>query len=225
MGIVRMGPPEDVIEFLKSSFNVNLFIETGTFYGGTTIWASKIFDRVKTIEYSNDIFNITKEKYKELQNVDFIFGDSRKELKDIVAALEAPALFWLDAHWCSFGSYGEKDQCPLLEELDIINSSEFEHFLLIDDARLFLSPPPLPNLLEYYPNIQQIIEKLNKKHHEIVIYEDVIIAVPFFAKKVFLEFMQEKTTKDQEEASRKYAIDQKKKKIKYVIKRILRLEF
>lgn len=196
MGIIRMGIPKDITLFLKQKFNITHFIETGTFHGGTAVWASEEFERVKTIEFSKQIYLTTKNKFDSIKNVEFIYGDSRIELKRIVDSLDLQALFWLDAHWCGLNSYGENDQCPLLEELSLLTESTIPQFILIDDARLFHAPPPLPNSTKYYPDIFEITSVLHKKQTRYTcIFEDVIISVPEFAKESFLHFMQEKTTK------------------------------
>lgn len=56
MGIVRMGAPEEEIIFLKQLFHLTRFVETGTFKGGTSIWASQFFKQVDTIEFSKPIY-------------------------------------------------------------------------------------------------------------------------------------------------------------------------
>lgn len=90
------------------------------------------------------------------------------------------------------GSYGENDQCPLIEELNIISSSPISHFILIDDARLFMAPPPLPNLIKFYPNINQITETSNK--YSLTIYEDVIFMLPVNTQEAFGIYLQKKIT-------------------------------
>lgn len=52
MGIVRMGPPNDLILMLKECSEVNSFIETGTYLGNTAYWSSQKFGQVITLEYS-----------------------------------------------------------------------------------------------------------------------------------------------------------------------------
>jgi len=192
MGIVRMGAPEEEIIFLKQLFHINRFVETGTFKGGTSVWASQYFKQVDTIEFSEAIYQETSQKFKHLANINFINQDSRIALAEIIRAATEPILFWLDAHWCSMGSYGENDQCPLIRELNIISSSPVSHFILIDDARLFMAPPPLPNLIKYYPNINQIAETSNK--YTLTIYEDVIFMLPVNAQEAFSIFLQKKVT-------------------------------
>ncbi len=81
MGNIRLGIPQEIVLFLKEISRIDLFIETGTFQGLTTCWASDHFGSVKTIEFSKDIYINTKSKYSHLLNIEFIFGDSRKKLQ------------------------------------------------------------------------------------------------------------------------------------------------
>lgn len=188
-----MGIPKDISVFIKNTYNVNHFVETGTFHGDTSSWASQYFKSVDTIEFSEILYSKTKANFENINNINFIFGDSRIELKKIVSKETEPILFWLDAHWCSGDSYGKNDQCPLLEELKIINSSSFNHFILIDDARLFLAPPPLPNDLKFYPTVNQIVDCL--KNQFITVFEDVLFIMPIDKRESFCNYLQEKTTK------------------------------
>jgi hypothetical protein len=196
MGIVRMGVPEDVAQFISDKYNVDTFVETGTFHGDTAVWASQKFKSVKTVEFSKEIYDATTAKHGAVPNIEFLFGDSRDHIKNLAATLKQPALFWLDAHWCGVNSYGKEDQCPLIDELTFLMDSGVDHFILIDDARLFESPPPLPNSTKYYPDLYQILSTLHKdKKRYTCIFEDVIISVPGFAREQFVEFMQVKSTK------------------------------
>lgn len=189
MGIVRMGPPTEIILKLKKAYGIRNFIETGTYYGNTAYWASQVFEKVVTIEYSEIIYKQVKEKYSQILNIEFLYGDTRNRLREIVSQLDAPSIFWLDAHWSGGSTYGEADQCPLIKEIEIINSQESEQFILIDDARLFLSPPPEPNSAEQWPEIKEVLKALKSKY--VVIIEDVIIAVPSRAKQIIVQYCQE----------------------------------
>ena len=53
MGLIRMGPPENLMRKLKDKYELRDFIETGTFHGNTAIWATSQFDNVITIEFSS----------------------------------------------------------------------------------------------------------------------------------------------------------------------------
>lgn len=190
-----MGPPTEFILKLKETHDILDFIETGTYYGDTAYWASQVFEQVSTIEYSEEIYKQVTKKYSDIKNINFLYGDTRDKLKDIVCRLNTPGLFWLDAHWSGGETYGKRDECPIIEELRIINCSKHENFILIDDARLFTSPPPVPHSIEQWPDITEILNTLNlDKKRYIVITDDVIIAVPLFARSITAQYYQEINT-------------------------------
>lgn len=196
MGLIRMGPPTKLVITLKERYTLQDFIETGTYYGNTAIWASRHFERVITIECSQEIYKKTVSKYSTVKNVNFVLGDSRAVLKTLVSQLTHPVLLWLDAHWSGGETYGENDKCPLIEEIRAINMSQCPHFVFIDDARLFTSPPPRPHRIEKWPSIDEVIEALKSGNHKnyIVLIEDVIIAVPEYAKGPVASYCQEVNT-------------------------------
>ncbi|MEG4352128.1 FkbM family methyltransferase [Microcoleus sp. LAD1_D3] len=193
MGIVRMGPPIEIISQLKEAYGINNFIETGTYQGHTAYWASQVFEQVFTIEYSQDLYQKVTEKYGHIKNIDFLYGDTRNLLDNTVSQLQSPSLFWIDAHWSGGQTYGEIDECPLLAEIEIINRSDCKHFIFIDDARLFLSPPPPPHSPQHWPDISAVLNLLNsgKNSRHIVIIDDVIIAVPARAKELIVQYGQD----------------------------------
>ena len=94
-----MGVPTELVTKLAIQFRVKNFVETGTYYGGTAFWASKFFKNILTIEYSDELYKTVKTKYKDIDNIEFLFGDSRTQLKEINQRLDNPAIIWLDAHW------------------------------------------------------------------------------------------------------------------------------
>ena len=201
MGLIRMGPPADLIKKLTQTYQIDNFVETGTFYAETAIWASKYFRKVFTIEYSRDLYEKAINKFNRIDNVEFNWGDSRGELRNIVEKLNGSSVFWLDAHWSGGLTYGKNDQCPLIEEINILNCSKSENFIFIDDARLFTSPPQHPLRLDQWPNIVKVIDVLcsNNSERYIVIIEDVIISVPEFAKNIVAEYCQDINAKAWEE--------------------------
>ena len=195
MGVIRMGPPKDLIIRLKECHELNNFIETGTYFGNTANWSSQKFEKVVTLENSTKMYKIATQKFGHIKNIKFLQGDSRLLLKKVVSDLKLPSMFWLDAHWSGGETYGEKDECPLLEELAIINESPCEHIILIDDARLFLSPPPAPHRLEQWPDITTVINCLNcVSNRYIIIIEDVIIAAPSKLKSTLAQYSQDLNT-------------------------------
>ncbi len=195
MGLVRWGPPADLITQLRDAFVIETFVETGTYRADTAIWAAGVFKNVITIEGSAKVFNFALGRLRELSNVRALQGDTRALLPAVLSSLVAPAVLWLDAHWCGGPTYGyEGQECPLLDELRLIHQSPSHHFLLIDDARLFLAPPPFPHRAEHWPTIEQVLDAIHGKRHEyhVVVFEDVIIAVPPAAKPLLVQYCQQR---------------------------------
>ncbi len=204
MGMIRQGPPEFIILHLLEKYAIPNFVETGTFLGNTTYWASKYFERVFTIEFSEPIYRQAIEKYGDIDNITFLYGHTRAILAEIVPLLDVPSLFWLDAHWSGGQTYGAQDECPVLDEIDIIDQSNVDSFILVDDARLFLEPPPRPHHADQWPDITTIIAKLNQRvNRYIVISEDVIIAVPGFAKAELIGYFQDLSSQKWQETQRR----------------------
>jgi hypothetical protein len=194
MGIVRMGPPEYLIEKIANVFNVDTFVETGTYKGDTAVWASRHFQQVYTIENYRPTFDQTTANHGHLRNVQFLYGHSASALPVVLQKFRGDGVFWLDAHWMGEGSYGEGDECPVLNEIRLLNESRDTHFIFIDDARLFLSPPPLPHVLAQWPTIGELIAELDKKGRYTIIDDDVLISVPIAATELVGRLVQEKTT-------------------------------
>ncbi len=190
MGTVNFGAPKFIIDALKSSFDIPVFYETGTFQGGTSAWASTQFQTVYTVERSMAMFTQAKMRLKDYPNVVQLLGDTREHLAQY--SKDAPAtMFWLDAHWCGDLTAGESDECPLLDEIALLADQVDRHFILIDDARLFLAPPPLPHDPDQWPGIDQVCDALRAKGNPyIVVHNDVIFSVPQAAKRVLQTALQ-----------------------------------
>lgn len=195
MGIIRMGPPEDLVLLLRDSDNIKQFIETGTFKGSTAAWASKHFESVITIENSEKYFKISNNFLSKFSNIKVIKGDSRKILPQLLRKNREKTIFWLDAHFCC-DAFGQSDECPLLEEIAQIVKYSPNSVLLIDDARLFLSPPPKPHNPDQWPNILEILLLLENNNHYSIIIEDVIISVPNITKQILITGVQDYLSKD-----------------------------
>jgi hypothetical protein len=201
MGLIRPGPPTTIISKLRKAYGVRTFVETGTFSGDTACWASQEFDQVITIECSGSLYQKAVQKYGGRANVQFLLGDSREKLIEIVPRLEAPSIFWLDAHWSGGETCGGADECPLIQEIHAINNSRHDHFLFIDDARMFESPPPRPHKMERWPSLDAVMKALDTEDHRyyVVVSEDVIIAVPQYAKQLVGSYCQEISTRGWED--------------------------
>lgn len=74
-------------------------------------------------------------------------GDSAVVLPQIVEALDAPALFWLDGHFSDGVTALGDAVTPIEDELAVVlDQSQPAHVVLVDDARLFVGAGGYPTL-------------------------------------------------------------------------------
>lgn len=177
MGIVNFSIPKDIVLDIIKEITIDNFIETGTFKGETTFWASDYFPQVYTIEISREISNETAQRSKK-KNITFIVGDSKDELPKLVPTLKGRSFFWLDGHWCTGGG-GKDTECPLIDELESISMCK-DSVIFIDDARCFLGPLPAPHDSEKWPKIDSVFAKCKELFptHFTTIIDDVIMCIP-----------------------------------------------
>jgi hypothetical protein len=192
MGIVQMGPPHQVVLDLRDRCGLRRFVETGTYLGETTAWAAEQFACVSTIERSPALYAKARAILAEWDNVECLLGNSR-ELLVRLAGEKTPTLYWLDAHWSGGETAGKDEECPLLAEIAAIGGAAAEtgSVLLIDDARLFLAPPPLPHQAAQWPDLWEVLSVL-KRHHggHFVIHADVIFSLPVEMKDWAIRYFQ-----------------------------------
>ena len=192
MGDVNFGAPDNEIEFLKKLLKLDVFVEGGTYKGGTAKKMSKNFKKVYTIEKSEVMYGIAKENLKESKNVTLLKGDTREHLPSIIEA-NNNILFWLDAHWSGGNTYGENDECPLVEELELIFKNMKNCVILIDDARLFLAPPPSPHNYKNWPSLTEIATVI-PNDWDMVEFEDVLYLFDKNISDFFKPFLQNSIT-------------------------------
>ena len=192
MGLINFGVPEKETEYLKDTMKLDVFVEGGTYKGGTAKNMSEKFSKVYTIEKSDAMFDIARENLKDIPNVVMLKGDTREHLHGVLENNDN-IIFWLDAHWSGGETYGEEDECPLIEELEIIFKYDKNYIILIDDARLFLAPPPSPHKIEKWPSLTDIL-KILPVNWELLEFEDVIYLFPKNVNDEFKIFMQKITT-------------------------------
>ena len=133
---------KEVLNKIKGYHNV--FIETGTYRGGSVELALQCnFTKIYTIDISTQHKLYCENKFKnEIINnqIDFLFGDTVDVLPNVIDKLIEPSLFWLDSHFDGHSDTCGKFKCPILQELDIIKSSKIKnHTIMVDDIRLFNS--------------------------------------------------------------------------------------
>ncbi|MFA5714365.1 MAG: hypothetical protein WC998_01320 [Candidatus Paceibacterota bacterium] len=191
MGNIRLGIPPELAIQLRDKFNITTLIETGTYKAGTTIWAACNFKKVYSIEGFKPYYDKAVEKCAPHKNITLTFGDSREELPKILQKLKKPALIWLDAHWLgnvedSAGTWGE---CPIIEELTALERCGVKHIILIDDEHCFKHELPGRAVVENWPDIHRLINRLKAEGYFVTTDEDVIIAVPPEAKELVEKYI------------------------------------
>lgn len=124
--------------FNKTTKDYPNFVETGTYIGETIMEMQKYFKKLYTIELSKNLFDLSFQKFRDFENIQNYLGDSVCILPIICSSLEEQTIFWLDAHYCLWGSEKGDIEVPLLEELkEIKNNYKLPGLIIIDDYRLF----------------------------------------------------------------------------------------
>ena len=195
MGAIHHGVPKDLVAFLQEETGIEAFVETGTLTGESAEWASMLFDEVVTIEAKEDIATRARERLSKFSNVRVVHGDSSRVLSQVLRDTQWPAILWLDAHWMGPGSNtaGEGGvECPVSEEIQYARRGDI---VIVDDARLFMAPPPRPHNPMKWPQLKEIVSLLSVDGQDVFIYEDTFIAVPKRHSAALVLWLQEQVTK------------------------------
>ncbi len=171
--------PQELAAGLRDRLGLTRAIETGTYRGGGTRRLAAIFPRVVTVEISEELARAAAESLADRPGVEVRHGTSRVLLPTIVDSSE-PALYWLDGHWSGGVTGGKDEECPVLAELEAIATGHADDAILIDDARLFLAPPPAPHDPAQWPDVSQLVEAIAaaKPGHRVLVAHDIVVAVP-----------------------------------------------
>jgi hypothetical protein len=177
LGSLHAEPLSSLVRFLQTKYALQDFVETGTYLGSGTAFATGIFPSVTSIEVKAEFHEQAVARLTGT-GARCVLGDSRIELPKIVAGLAGPAMFWLDGH-AGGGFFGAADDCPLLDELAAIAASPHAHFVLIDDARAFLAPPPPPFDPDKWPELAEVLTVIRRQTpYYCVAILDTLICVP-----------------------------------------------
>jgi hypothetical protein len=181
MGAVHFSIDGRLLARLSELLPLEVFVETGTYEGASINTALAYFDELHTIEASNELFARAAARFEDSPAVHVHHGSSAEVLSRLSGRLRrSSVLYWLDAHFCGHGSAGGELQCPLLSELEAIGSLGVRSVILIDDARLFMAPPPPPLIAEHWPSFSEVLARLSKLNpgHELIVIDDVIVFFP-----------------------------------------------
>lgn len=127
-----------------------VFVESGTYLGGTVAFFMPIAERVVSVEVDRPLYERAARRFAGQPNVEIVFGDALDEIPRIIGELDSPPLVWLDGHF----SAGVTGQGAEEEPAGTIIQRLGEHgvpagtTLVIDDIRLFGTTPGFPPLAE-----------------------------------------------------------------------------
>lgn len=178
----QVPPPHEVkqeaIRRYQKEYSAKVLVETGTFRGEMVYAQRNYFDKIISIELSEELYKIVKKRLKHLQNVELLNGDSAGLLGEVVKSLDQQAIFWLDGHYSGFETAKGEVETPVNRELDAIFDSGQDHIILIDDARMFKGEHD-------YPTIQQVEAKVRSKRNNYIfkVEDDIIRILPGFSRK------------------------------------------
>jgi hypothetical protein len=182
MGAISFSIEKKLLQFFRQQLQVTTFVETGTYQGDSMNVAADIFDECHSIELSQDLYEATQSKFAGRANIKLYQGESATILNAASEQFaERPVVFWLDAHWCvGENTAGQDSQSPLRDELRAIGRLHPQSVVLIDDARLYLCPPPEPHRFTDWPDFHDIVILLQSlsQHHRLMILNDVILFYP-----------------------------------------------
>lgn len=173
-----------VIAKFAQKFRITNFVETGTFLGGTVEAVLNLFQQIYSIEVEPKLFADAKEKFSSYKHVQIIQGDSSEQIKNILANLDRPALFWLDAHYSAGITGKAKEDSALRAEVVLIsehiNKTKLKHVMLLDDARDFTGNNGYPTVSEVIMHVKE-----NLPGYTVELRDDIVRIYPPIKGKLF----------------------------------------
>lgn len=138
-----------------------VLVETGTYLGDMLLANHRSFDRLISIELSEELWERAKVRLAHLENVTLLQGDSEDRLREAIATLSEPAVFWLDAHYSAGITAMGRTETPIGEEVRMIVGAPqlAGSVVLIDDARLFGQGD--------YPSVEEVTALIAPRRLEI----------------------------------------------------------
>jgi len=161
---IVMSEKRAVLSALATKFSVNVFVETGTYYGDTSAYMAEFVSEIHSIELSEQLARLAQKKFALNSKVHIHQGDSGAVLSEVMNSLKERALVFLDAHYSrDETARGSKDS-PLIEELRCFQGLTIrDHIIVIDNLLDCFAG------LKDYPTIGQVIDEISKINRAYVI--------------------------------------------------------
>lgn len=136
-----------LIRELADRYGTGTLVETGTYLGDMVAAMLGRFDRIISIELSEELYQRATDRFAGEDSVVLMRGDSGEKIADAIAMLDGPAIFWLDGHYSGGVTASADLVTPIMQELETIFAlGDAGHVVIIDDARLFGRDPGYPTV-------------------------------------------------------------------------------
>jgi hypothetical protein len=128
-----------------------LFVESGTFLGGTVEYFLPHARRIISVEIEPHLYEAAQRRFKASRSVELVLGDALEEIPRVLAALSEPPLVYLDGHFT--GGVNKEpgrfvEPAPgIIEKLGVLGLPPGTS-LVVDDLRLFGRGDGFPGLEE-----------------------------------------------------------------------------
>lgn len=201
MGAVSFSIDAGLVVALKSALPLEVFVETGTWEGDSVERVRDLFREIRSVEVSRPIYEGARQRFAGLEHVELSCCSSVEALTRWIPELRTRSvLYFLDAHWCAGAETATTatmtSQCPLLEELHAIGTLNDESVIIIDDARLFLAPPPAPHDDSHWADLISVLHALRagSATHRLMVLNDTLVWFPPAAADVVRDYARRANT-------------------------------
>lgn len=185
-GTVACSIDSRLVEAVQSYLPLRVLVKTGAIDRDCLVAFHDHFEVIHAVGSPLRYSQAESYQFPEFSNIHLHEAGSPSVLNQLSQKLRAKGvLYFLGAHrLVEVNVAGRTSQCPILKELEAIGSLNEETIVLIDDARILLSPPPEIYETAQWPNFHQIVDKLYTigPAHEIMVVNDAIAFFPSCAR-------------------------------------------
>lgn len=136
-----------MVRTIGQKYSLGIFIESGTYLGDMVDAVKNDFAQIYSIELDARLFQRVQKRFRHLNHISILEGESSIVLPNLLAQINKPCLFWLDAHYSEGITAKGPEVTPILNEVQAILSwYQKGTVILIDDAKFLDSLVSLDSL-------------------------------------------------------------------------------